>query len=117
MVTWTSLVSPHQPHRHGQISTEGLRVGLKEAHGNGGAVMALQNWGSLLLTAAARDGLHGWDLRTHTKAFSLAGTPHLVRPSTAAYGRCRTGLQALASPTNLTAHGGASATLRSVESK
>ena len=79
--------------------------------------MALQNWGSLLLTATARDGLHGWDLRTHTKAFSLAGTPHLVRPSTAAYGRCRTGLQALASPTNLTAHGGASATLRSVESK
>ncbi|DBB16182.1 TPA: hypothetical protein ACH3X3_015178 [Trebouxia sp. C0006] len=49
---------------------------LKEAHGGGGAVMALQNWGSLLLTAAARDGLHGWDLRTDSKAFSLAGTPH-----------------------------------------
>ncbi len=42
--------------------------------------MALQNWGSLLLTAAARDGLHGWDLRTDTKAFSLSGTPHQVRP-------------------------------------
>ena len=58
----------------------GLLVGLKEAHGGGGAVMALQNWGTLLLTAAARDGLHGWDLRTDTKAFSLAGTPHQVRP-------------------------------------
>ncbi|DBA85444.1 TPA: hypothetical protein ACH3X2_006119 [Trebouxia sp. C0005] len=49
---------------------------LKEAHGNGGAVMALQNWGSLLLTAAARDGLHGWDLRADTKAFSLSIMPH-----------------------------------------
>ena len=48
--------------------------------GGGGAVMALQNWGPLLLTAAARDGLHGWDPRTDTKAFSLAGTPHQVRP-------------------------------------
>jgi hypothetical protein len=43
--------------------------------------MALQNWGPLLLTAAARDGLLGWDLRADTKAFSLPGTPHQVRPS------------------------------------
>ncbi len=47
--------------------------------------MALQTWGSLLLTATARDGLHGWDLRADKNAFRLSGTPHQVgvKPTTA----------------------------------
>ena len=44
----------------------------------GGAVMALQNWGTLLLTATARQGLHGWDLRTERPAFALSGSPDQV---------------------------------------
>ena len=46
--------------------------------GSGGAVTALQSWGSLLLTALAREGLQGWDLRAHKKAFSLSASPHQV---------------------------------------
>ncbi|KAL3131972.1 hypothetical protein ABBQ38_007667 [Trebouxia sp. C0009 RCD-2024] len=41
--------------------------------GGGGAVMALQNWGAVLLSAAAREGVHAWDLRAHKRAFSLPG--------------------------------------------
>ena len=46
--------------------------------GASGAVMALQSWGSLLLSATAREGLLGWDLRAHKKAFSLSASPHQV---------------------------------------
>ena len=46
--------------------------------GAGGAVMALQSWGSLLLSATAREGLQGWDLRAHKKVFSLSASPHQV---------------------------------------
>ena len=53
-------------------------AGLNQMGGSGGAVMALQKWGPLLLTATARDGLHGWDLRDTKKAFSLSGSAHQV---------------------------------------
>ena len=46
--------------------------------GGGGAVMALQNWGAVLLSAAAREGVHGWDLRAHKRAFSLPGPAYQV---------------------------------------
>ena len=55
-----------------------MLTGLKELRGTGGAVTALQNWGSLLLTATARDGLHGWDLHADRRAFSLSDSPHQV---------------------------------------
>ena len=53
-------------------------AGLNQMGGSGGAVTALQSWGSLLLTALAREGLQGWDLRAHKKAFSLSASPHQV---------------------------------------
>lgn len=46
--------------------------------GADGAVLALQTWGSLLLTATAREGLQAWDLRASKKAFSLSASPHQV---------------------------------------
>lgn len=49
--------------------------------GGGGAVMALQNWGAVLLSAAAREGVHGWDLRAHKCAFSLLGPANQVCPN------------------------------------
>lgn len=53
-------------------------AGLTQMGGAGGAVLALQTWGSLLLTATAREGLQGWDLRATKKAFSLSASPHQV---------------------------------------
>lgn len=55
-----------------------MSAGLKQMGGASGAVMALQSWGSLLLSATAREGLLGWDLRAHKKAFSLSASPHQV---------------------------------------
>lgn len=55
-----------------------VTAGLKQMGGAGGAVLALQTWGSLLLTATAREGLQAWDLRASKTAFSLSASPQQV---------------------------------------
>lgn len=55
-----------------------VTAGLSQVGDGGGAVTALQNWGGLLLSAAAREGVHGWDLRARKKAFSLLGPAYQV---------------------------------------
>lgn len=57
-----------------------MTAGSGGVGGGGGAVMALQNWGAVLLSAAAREGVHAWDLRAHKRAFSLPGPAYQVCP-------------------------------------
>lgn len=55
-------------------------AGKRQAAPGEGAVLEVMQWGSLLLYATQRGGIHAWDLRADTNAWTLPTTSNQARP-------------------------------------
>lgn len=54
-------------------------AGVRQASPGEGAVLEVTQWGSLLLYATQRGGIHAWDLRADTNAWSIPCSPNQVK--------------------------------------
>ncbi len=55
-------------------------TGKRQAAPGEGAVLEVMQWGGLLLYATQRGGIHAWDLRADTLAWTLPCTSNQARP-------------------------------------
>jgi len=62
------------------MAVHGLRTGKRQAAPGKGAVLEVVQWGGLLLYSTQRGGIHAWDLRSDSLAWTLPCTPNKVRP-------------------------------------
>ncbi len=51
-------------------------AGMRQAAPGKGAVLEVTQWGSLLLYATQRGGIHAWDLRTDINAWTIPCSPN-----------------------------------------
>ena len=55
-----------------------MGAGVRQASPGEGAVLEVVQWGSLLLYATQRGGVHAWDLRADANAWSIPCSPNQV---------------------------------------
>lgn len=58
-------------------------AGMRQASPGEGAVLEVTQWGSLLLYATQRGGVHAWDLRADTNAWTIPCSPNQASSSQA----------------------------------